>query len=98
MPQNAAYQNKYGPYFIPANAIVTTGSRISWENHDFIAHTATSNDRSTFDTGPITPGTSKSIVLTHEGVITYFCEIHPWMIGTVTVSSTSRENNSTQQH
>ena len=86
MPQNAAYQNKYGPFFIPENAIVPAGSRVTWDNHDFIAHTATSSDGGkSFDTGPITPGSSRTVVVQHPGVMAYYCEIHPWMIGTVTV-------------
>ena len=90
MPQNAAYQNKYGPYFIPANAIIPSSSRLTWENHDFIAHTATSTDGRTFDTGNVLPGSSISIVVPRQqGIFPYYCKIHPWMVGIVTVSSPS---------
>jgi plastocyanin len=88
MPRNAAYQNRYGPYFIPSNSIVEMGDRLTWENQDYIAHTATSSDGTTFDTGNVLPGSSVSIIVPHhQGVITYYCKIHPWMIGTVTISS-----------
>ncbi len=87
MPQNAAYQNKYGPYFIPTNAVVEVGNRLTWENQDFIAHTASSSDGKTFDTGTILPGSSVTIVVPNQqGVIPYYCKIHPWMVGTVTIS------------
>lgn len=90
MPRNAAYQNKYGPYFIPSNALVETGDRLTWENQDFIAHTATSSDGTTFDTGSVLPGSSVSIIIPHQqGIVQYYCKIHPWMIGTVTISSPS---------
>jgi plastocyanin len=90
MPQNAAYQNKYGPYFIPSNAITEVGDRLTWENQDYIAHTASSSDGKTFDTGPVLPGSSVTIVVPNQqGVIPYYCKIHPWMVGIVTISSPS---------
>ena len=86
MPQNAAYQNKYGPFFIPENAIVPSGSRVTWVNHDFIAHTATaSGDQKLFDTGPVTPSSSASVIVNGTGRIAYYCEIHPWMQGSLTI-------------
>jgi len=85
MPQNAAFQNKYGPYFIPANAIVASGVKVTWVNHDFIAHTATSSDRSSFDTGPILPSQSKSLIINGTSRIAYFCEIHPWMQASISI-------------
>ena len=50
------------------------------------AHTATSGDGSTFDTKTILPGTSLTLTLQHKGVFTYYCKIHPWMMGTILVS------------
>jgi plastocyanin len=87
MPQNAAYQNNFGPYFIPANAIVKSGTRVIWENHDFIAHTATSSDRTTFDTGPVLPSESKLMIINGTGRVAYFCEIHPWMQASLSIIS-----------
>jgi plastocyanin len=85
MPQNAAYQNNFGPYFIPANAIVPSGSRLTWVNHDFIAHTATAGNGETFDTGPILPSESKSLIVNGTGRMAYYCEIHPWMQGSLAI-------------
>jgi plastocyanin len=90
MPQNAAYQNKFGPYFIPANAIVPSGSRVTWVNHDFIAHTATAGDGTTFDTEQIIPSQSKSLIINGTGRIAYYCEIHPWMQGSLTIVDPDR--------
>lgn len=79
MPQNAAYINNYGPYFIPTYAVVPLNSRISWDNLDYVAHTATATDGS-FNTGPILPGESYTLTIQHNpGTIGYFCQIHPWM-------------------
>jgi len=86
IPRNAAYSNVYGPYFIPAYSLVPIGTNVTWTNQDYVAHTATSADGS-FDTEAIIPGQSKTVKLNHSaGTISYYCEIHPWMLGTVTVS------------
>ena len=86
MPQNAAYKNNYGGFFIPASTQVPAGTKITWSNKDYVAHTATSGDGSTFDTKTILPGTSLTLTLQHKGVFTYYCKIHPWMMGTILVS------------
>jgi plastocyanin len=78
--------NNYGPFFIPANAQITAGSILTWTNKDYVAHTATSGDGSSFDTKTILPNESVSITVHNKGVMPYFCKIHPWMIGTITVS------------
>jgi plastocyanin len=85
MPWNSAYANKNGPFYIPVDAKVSEDNRITWENHDFIAHTATATDHS-FDSGPVIPGHSFSTTAKGKGIIPYFCEIHPWMQGIVTIS------------
>jgi plastocyanin len=79
MPQNAAYINNYGPYFVPTYAIVPLNSRVTWTNKDYVAHTATASDGS-FDTNPVLPGESYTSTIQHNpGTIGYFCKIHPWM-------------------
>lgn len=95
MPQNSAYQVNYGPYFVPSYALTTSGSKITWLNKDYVPHTATSTD-SSFDTGPILPGQSKSINIVHNsGTIAYYCEIHPWMQATIQVESKILHENQT---
>jgi plastocyanin len=86
MPQNAAYENNYGPFFIPANVQITAGSTLTWTNKDYVAHTATSSDGFSFDTKTIIPNDSISLSMRNKGFFTYYCKIHPWMIGTITVS------------
>jgi plastocyanin len=86
MPQNAAYENNYGPFFIPANTQVTSGTMVTWTNKDYVAHTATSGDGFSFDTKTILPSQSISLTIKNKGTFPYFCKIHPWMIGSVTVS------------
>ena len=86
MPQNAAYKNNYGGFFIPASTQVPVGTKVTWDNKDYVAHTATSADGHTFDTRTILPGTSFGVTLQHKGVFPYYCKIHPWMLGTIQVS------------
>ena len=86
MPQNAAYQNNYGGFFIPASTQVPVGTKVTWSNKDYVAHTATSADGHTFDTKTVLPGTSLTVTLQHKGVFPYYCKIHPWMLGTILVS------------
>jgi plastocyanin len=89
MPQNAAYKNNYGPYFIPSYAKVPMNSAITWTNKDYVTHTATATDGS-FDTQPILPGESRTFQINHTpGTIGYYCEIHPWMQATIEVSPSS---------
>jgi plastocyanin len=86
MPQNAAYENNYGPFFIPANTHVISGTIVTWTNKDYVAHTATSGDGISFDTKTILPAESVSLTFKNKGTFPYFCKIHPWMLGSVTVS------------
>ena len=86
IPQNAAYKNNYGAFFVPTSIQVPGGAKVTWSNKDYVAHTATSADGSTFDTKTILPGTSLTLTLQHNGVFPYYCKIHPWMMGTILVS------------
>jgi plastocyanin len=88
MPQNAAYKNNYGPYFIPATVTVPQKAKVTWINKDYVTHTATSGDGGkAFDTHPILPGESKTLNINlPKGAYSYYCEIHPWMLGNVIVS------------
>jgi plastocyanin len=85
MPENSAYQNKLGAYFIPSYLNMSEGSKVMWTNKDYIPHTATAADGS-FDTKPIMTGKSVSEVMNSAGLITYYCKIHPWMIGIMQVT------------
>jgi plastocyanin len=86
MPQDAAYHYKFEQgFFIPANALATAGSRITWVNKDYVAHTATATDGS-FDTEVVDPLESKSLVINEVGRIAYYCDIHPWMQASLTMT------------
>jgi len=71
--------------FMPASATVKAGTKLTFVNADNAAHTATSTDGSTFDTGGLPQGKSKSVMLTKPGTYSYYCQFHPFMKATVTV-------------
>ena len=70
---------------------VTVGDTVIWRNADTVQHTVVSGNPDdgpdgVFDSGLIKTGSSFSYKFTKEGKYDYFCSIHPWMKGTVTVS------------
>ena len=84
-------------FFYPQNIFVTPGSTITWLNKDSAIHTATLTNSEElitdylFDTGFIQTGqSSKPIRMPQQdGVISYYCKIHPFMTGTLIVASPS---------
>jgi plastocyanin len=78
-------------FYVPTKITVKPGQTVTWKNDDTAIHTATSGQDVTpdgkFDTGFVSPGqSSKPIAMpTQPGEYPYFCTLHPWMIGTVTV-------------
>ena len=78
-------------FYIPPLSAANPGSTITWKNDDTAIHTATSGNDATpdgkFDTSLISPGqSSKPITMPNEpGEYSYFCTLHPWMTGVVTV-------------
>jgi len=78
-------------FFIPLNLEAIRGTTVVWHNEDNIDHTVQSQD----DKGNIIPLFNSNVLKTGDtfsykfdkpGVYHYFCTIHPWRIGIVTVS------------
>ncbi len=74
-----------GFQFGPAEVEVVVGTTVTWTNFDGATHTATADD-GTFDSGDIPAGEEFSFTFEEPGTFSYFCEIHPDMTGTVTVT------------
>jgi plastocyanin len=78
-------------FYVPAEIAVKAGETVTWKNDDTAIHTSTSGKDTTpdgkFDTSFVSPGqSSKPIAIPNEpGEYPYFCTLHPWMIGTITV-------------
>ena len=86
--------------YIPADVTVDVGGEVQWSNDDTAAHTVTSGTAETgptdlFDSGLLIAGSTFSTTLDEEGEIPYYCIVHPWMVGTITVSSEHMDDTMT---
>ena len=70
--------------FSPNSVTINVGDTVTWDNSDVQHHTATADDGS-FDTGPISSGTPKSVKFSTAGTFAYHCSIHPTMTATIVV-------------
>ena len=70
--------------FVPTSLTVSQDT-ITVTNHDSTAHTTTSDDGKSFDTGNIDPESSATIRLSKPGTYKYHCNIHPFMHGALVV-------------
>jgi plastocyanin len=89
MPEGAANADNE-IFYDPEDTFVTPGSTITWTNSDTAAHTVTSGNPTDgpdgkFDSGLISPGKTFETVLDEKGTYQYFCQVHPWMTGSITV-------------
>jgi len=73
--------------FVPASVTVNVGDSVTWTNRDAAQHTATAPG--VFDTGNLSQGQSRAIVMGTAGTFAYRCSIHPTMTGTVQVIGTA---------
>jgi plastocyanin len=75
--------------FNPSSISIPVGSTITWVNDDTAAHTVTSGKDATpdgvFDSGLFMAGKTFSHKFESAGEYPYYCLVHPWMTGTVTV-------------
>ena len=80
-----------GAGYEPPTVTVSPGSSVIWDNQDNALHTATSGESPTpdgkFDSGLIGANQlSKPVTMPSEpGEYKYFCTLHPFLVGTVTV-------------
>ena len=80
--------------FIPNVLNIQVGDSVIWTNDDTTVHTITSGTSSggtdgAFDSDLIQPGNSYSITFPNAYSYNYFCVVHPWMEGIVTVTSST---------
>lgn len=69
----------------PSTLTVAPGTVVAFHNVDTTEHTATSNNATTFDTGPIEHDQTKMVTLTRAGTFAYHCAFHPFMKGMISV-------------
>lgn len=75
--------------FHPSSTSAVLGTRITFINHDFAPHSATSAWPGP-DTGPLRRGGSKTIVLTTPGAFQLICEFHAFMQAMIVVHRSAR--------
>ena len=76
--------------YLPYEEKLSGGEIILWTNIDSAAHTVTSGNpvegkSDYFDSGIIPPGNNFSHKFEDAGLFQYYCELHPWMLGVISV-------------
>ena len=75
--------------YIPSQIVIEKGKQVTWVNEDSAFHSVTSGfyDAPTglFDSGYLDPYQSFSLTFDETGIYDYYCTLHPWMEGRVTV-------------
>ena len=76
--------------YTPNTVQIKVGGTVIWKNVDTAAHTVTSGKGAVsdgiFDSGMIMAGSSFDHKFDKTGTYDYYCMVHPWMTGKVTVS------------
>jgi plastocyanin len=82
---NAVSEDIYNMAF-PGTITVKIGTKVTWNNKDGYAHTVTSDDGTSFNSGSLAGGASFSYIAATAGTINYHCNFHSNMHGTLIVS------------
>ena len=77
--------------YLPPNITINVGDTIEWVNVDTAAHTSSSGSPSegpsfVFDSSLIRAGASFEFTFEEAGTFDYYCMVHPWMLGSVSVN------------
>ena len=75
-----------GMAFAPSTLTVKAGTTVTWKNNDGVAHTVTSDDGTSFDSGTMASGASFSFTANIPGTFAYHCTIHSGMKATLVVT------------
>lgn len=91
--------------YIPYDVTIDVGGEVTWSNDDTAAHTVTAGNPSDgpsglFDSSLFMAGTTYSVVFDdfEPGTYDYFCMVHPWMMGLVTVQAAEEEHEDGEMH
>src|SRR5215204_963953 len=76
-------------YFDVADIAIEPGTTVLWVNEGKVPHTVTADDGS-FDSGELYPEDSYIVTFLGSGRLSYHCQLHPEMVGSVTVGGESR--------
>jgi len=70
--------------YAPASISASVGDTIVWTNEDILTHTVTA-DTAKWDSGDLPARKQYRLVVKAKGTISYHCELHPTMKGSVVV-------------
>lgn len=71
--------------FAPKTLTVTAGTRVVWTNLDEEPHVVVSAGNQFATSQALDTSDSYAITFDHAGTYTYYCAIHPMMVGTIIV-------------
>ncbi|WP_316504718.1 cupredoxin domain-containing protein [Nitrosopumilus sp.] len=77
--------------YTPADITISVGDTVAWVNVDTAAHTVTSGSPAdgpsgVFDSSLVMADATYAFTFEEAGSYDYFCMVHPWMVGSVTVN------------
>jgi len=77
--------------FSPANITINVGDTVEWNNGDTAAHTVTSGSPAdgpsgVFDSSLLMADATFAFTFEDAGEFDYFCMVHPWMVGNISVN------------
>lgn len=75
-----------GSTFQPAEIKAKVGETVTFDNNDQIAHTVTATAGAKFDSGTLDAGKTYSWTPKKAGTVSFVCNFHPGMTGTIEVS------------
>ena len=75
--------------YIPSHVTAGVGEPVTWVNRDVAFHSITSGSYDEpvglFDSGHLYPDEVFTLTFDEPGRYDYFCTLHPWMDGTITI-------------
>ena len=81
-------------FFTPGTVTVKAGTTVTWTNRDDIPHGIASSNNAFKKSGALDTDDGYSFTFTTPGTYQYFCYLHPHMVGSIVVESTTGSNAS----
>ena len=87
---NGNYVVSGGSFYLPLNLEINPMTTVQWINDDIVRHTVQSQDKfgniiGLFNSAPLPTGETFEFKFKEKGVYNYYCSLHPWRTGVVTV-------------
>jgi nitrite reductase (NO-forming) len=78
-------QRSSGLTFAPEQIVIKAGDTVTWKNDDSTTHTVKSKQEGLFFSAAIGQKRTFEHTFAEAGEYEYYCSLHPWMTGGVTV-------------